>query len=143
MSSTAGGGGGGGGGTGFAGFLAVAGGFGFAFELPAAGFFVVVAGLAVDVCATDTDASAHAATRAAASFEARERQACMGADSTHAPARRLRNAFRPFAGQLALVEICDVHHPKAVVDQAYGPPIAPEAPGAITRKSSSSTSLQR
>ena len=135
ISSTAGGGGGGGGGTGFAGFLAVeAGGLGFAFELPAVGFFVVVAGLAADVvCATDTDASAQAATRAAASFEARVRQACMGADSTHAPARRLRNAFRTFAVQL----------PKAAVDQAYGPPIAPEAPGAITRKSSSSTSLQR
>jgi hypothetical protein len=57
----------------------------------------------------------------------------MGADSTHAPARRLRNAFRTFAGQL----------PKAVVDRTYGPPIAPEAPGEITRKSSSSTSLQR
>src|SRR4249920_3492594 len=72
MSSTAGGGGGGGGGTGFAGFFAlVAAGFGFA-------FFVVVAGFVGDVvCATDTDANANTKARAAASFEVRERQACM------------------------------------------------------------------
>src|SRR6188768_3252604 len=71
MSST-GGGGGGGGGTGFAGFFAaVVAGLGFGFELPAAGFFVAVAAFAGDVvCATETDTSAHAATRAAASFEA-------------------------------------------------------------------------
>jgi hypothetical protein len=89
MSSTAGGGGGGGGGTGFAGFFAAAvAGLGFAFELPAAGLFVVVAGFAgVVVCAADTDASAHAATRAVANFEARENEASIGADSTHAPAR--------------------------------------------------------
>jgi hypothetical protein len=102
MSWTAGG--GGGGGTRFAVFFAVvAAGLDLAFELPAAGFFVVVAGFAGDdVRATDTDTSAQAATRAAASFEARETQASMGADSTHAPAgtHDLRSPIR-----LALVEM--------------------------------------
>src|SRR4051812_42749089 len=81
MSSTGGGVGGGAGGTDFAGFFAaVAAGLGFAFELPVAGFFVVVAGFAGDVgCASETDASAHAATRAAANLEARESDAGMGA----------------------------------------------------------------
>lgn len=84
MSSTGGGGGGGGGGAGFAdfaGFLAVvAAGLGFGFELLVAGFGTVEAGLvAAGVCANETDASAHAATRAAASFKARGSKASMGA----------------------------------------------------------------
>jgi len=141
MSSTAGGGGGGGGGMGFAGFFAVvAAGFDLAFELPAAGFLVVVAGLAgVDVCASETGASRHTATKVAARFKARGSRASMGADSTHAPARTHD-----------LVEICDVHHPEAVEQpaigreyQTYRSAIAPDALGAITRKSSNSTSLQR
>jgi len=93
MSSTGGGGGGGGGATGFAGFFAavVPGlGFGFGFELLAAGFFVDVDGFAgAGVCANDADASAHAATRAAARFKARGRQASMAADSTRACAALL------------------------------------------------------
>ena len=73
MSSTAGGGGGGGGTTGFAGFFAAVAGLGFGFELPVAGFLLVEAGLAgAVVCATETDANAHTATRAAARFRARE-----------------------------------------------------------------------
>jgi len=131
MSSTGGGGGGGGGTTGFTGFLAaVPEGLGLGFELPAAGFLVVVAGLAgAVVWATETDASAHAATRAAARFKARGKRTSMGADSTHAPRRTHgsetcfdRQAQRPrfhgvempvfdrctFAGQLAFVKICDV-----------------------------------
>jgi len=88
MSWTGGGGGGGGGGTGFARFFAAAvAGLGFAFELLVTGFFVVVAGFAGDVaCAFAIDTSMHAATRAAASFKARESDASMGADSTHARA---------------------------------------------------------
>jgi hypothetical protein len=126
---------------GFAGFFAVvAAGLGLAFELPAAGFFVAVAGLAgVDVCATETGASRHTATKVAARFKARGSRASMGADSTHAPAR----THNP-------VEICDVHRPEAAAQpeigrdyQTYRSAIAPDALGAITRKSSSSTSLQR
>jgi hypothetical protein len=83
MSSTGGGGGGGGGAARFAGFFVVVAGLGFGFELPAAGFFAVAAGFAgAVVCANDADASAHAATRAAASFKARDNTASMGADST-------------------------------------------------------------
>ena len=52
-------------------------GFGLGFELVAEGFFdvagAVVAGLAgAGVCADETGASRHAATRAAARFKARE-----------------------------------------------------------------------
>ena len=77
ISSTDGGGGGGAGGAGFAAGLAdgfAAPGFGLAFELPAAGFFVVVlAGFAgAGDWAKDAGASRHAATRAAARFKARE-----------------------------------------------------------------------
>ena len=65
----------------------------------AAGFLVVVAGFAgAGVCATETGASRHAATRAAARFKAREDEASMAADSTRDAASRahnLRNAFRP------------------------------------------------
>ena len=133
MSSTAGGGGGGGGGTGFAGFFA---GVGAGLRLGlrtcvAAGFLVVVAGFAgVGACATETGASRHAATRAAARFKAREdkqawprilRVARRPALTTletrfdrqtqRARLHRVEMAVfdrRTFAGQLALVEICDV-----------------------------------
>jgi hypothetical protein len=117
MSSTGGGGGGGGGGAGFTGFFTVvAAGFGFGFELLAAGFFVVVAGLVaglvgVVVCAIETGASRHAATRAAAMFKARGYEASMRGFYACA---RLHRVEMPvfdrctFAGQLALVEICDV-----------------------------------
>ena len=88
MSSTGGGGGGGGGTTGFTGFFAAlvpgfAPALGMGFELPAAGFFAAVAGVAgAGACANETDASAHAATSAAAKFKARGNKASMGADST-------------------------------------------------------------
>ena len=135
MSSTAGGGGGGAGGTGFAaGFLVVAPGFGLGFELPVAGFFVVVLAAfgGEGVWARDTGASRHAATRAAVRFRAREDNASMVADSTRGAALRVDNHAletrferqaqrarfdrvkmavldgRTFTGQLALVEICDV-----------------------------------
>src|SRR4029078_4478626 len=99
-----------------------------------------VAGFAgVDVCATETGASRHTATKVAARFKARGSRASMAADSTHAPARTHD-----------LLEICDVHRPEASAQPAIGrdyptyrPAIASAALGAITRKSSSSTSLQR
>ena len=73
---------------GFAGFFAaVVPGFDLGFELPAAGLFVEVAGLAGDgVWASKPGASRHAATRAAARFKAREDEASMAADSTRGAA---------------------------------------------------------
>jgi len=89
MSSTGGGGGGGGGITGLVDFFAAVPGFGFGFELVAAGFFVVVAGFAGAWAWTvETGASRHAATRAAARFKAREDGASMAADSTRDHAAR-------------------------------------------------------
>ena len=88
MSSTGGGGAGGGGVAVLPRFFAAAPGFGLGFELPAAGVFALTAGLAaVGACAPDTDASAHAATRAAARFKARGSEASMAADSTRRRAR--------------------------------------------------------
>lgn len=106
MSSTAGGGGGGGGGNGLAGFfVAVAPGFGLGFELVAAGFFVEVDGFdGAGAWADETVASRHAATRAAARFEARDDRASMAADSTRGAAFRAHN-----------IGICDVTVPAPLI----------------------------